>query len=260
MAVLFCQEMSHAAAWENDSCAKKNDSRFSSSNNGQILKRFKLCYHVPGRKWYDVILNLSYSHPERWGEYERKKDIKAIKSSVYKMLGNILSDRIFCSIILCLFLIPVTRSAHIVGFAKMAFVSHNRVLLKLGQELQMRGHKYTQILPNFAKEIFDDVDINISNTSVTSDDIQDWSLRLENVGNFDRDLYAIFEVLTKVVPHNNRIREQYCKDLLKHQDECNSRGGWYSWVWWIIWCLPLWLSRSVNVCNIRGFAIIDKPK
>ena len=127
-----------------------------------------------------------------------------------------MSGSIFCSIILCLFLIPVTRSARIVGFAKMAFVSHNRLLFKLGQELQTRGHKYTQILPNFAKEIFDDVDIKIFNTSVTSDDIQDCSLRLANVGNFDRDLYAIFELLTKVVPQYNRIREQYCEDFLKH--------------------------------------------
>ena len=129
-----------------------------------------------------------------------------------------MSRSIFCSIILCLLLIPTTRSAHVVGFAMMAFVSHNRVLLKLGQELQTRGHKYTQILPHFAKEIFDDVDIKIFNTSVTNDDIQDMCLRGANVGNYDSDLYAIFEMLTKVFPQYNRILEQYCEDFLKHQD------------------------------------------
>ena len=145
-------------------------------------------------------------------------ETRALGDSIICIRMHKMSGSIFCSIILCLFLIPVTRSARIVGFAKMAFVSHNRLLFKLGQELQTRGHKYTQILPNFAKEIFEDVDIKIFNTSVTNDDIQDWSLRLANVGNFDRDLYAIFELLTKVVPQYNRIREQYCEDFLKHQD------------------------------------------
>ena len=150
-------------------------------------------------------------------QYEGKGQLNQL---FFKMQGvyNILPDRMFCLILLSLFLISSTHSARIVGFAKMAFVSHNRLLLKLGQELQARGHKYTQILPDFAKEIFDDVDIKVFNSSVTNDDIEDWSMRFANIGDFDSDLYAIFELLTKIVPQYDRIREQYCADFLKQRD------------------------------------------
>ena len=131
---------------------------------------------------------------------------------------NPLSASVFCLILSCICLIHHADCAHIVGFAKLGLVSHNRVLKKLGQELKARGHIYTQILPEFAKETYDDVDIKIFNSSVTKDDIEDLFLTHANIGDYNKDMFASFEMLIKFVPKHNRIREQYCADILTHQN------------------------------------------
>ena len=84
--------------------------------------------------------------------------------------------------------------------------------------MQARGHKYTQILPDFAKETYDDVDIKIFNSSVVKDDIEDLFLTHANVGDYNTNIYALFETLTKFVPKHDWIREQHCADFLRHQN------------------------------------------
>jgi hypothetical protein len=91
------------------------------------------------------------------------------------------------------------------------------VLWKLGKELQTRGHKYTHILPNFAKEIYDDVDRKIFNSSLTNEDVEDWFLNFASIGRYDKDVFALFEVVTKIMPKHEQMFRQFCEDLLKHE-------------------------------------------
>ncbi len=96
--------------------------------------------------------------------------------------GN--SLRIRCAfVLLCCFTLIIEKalSGHIVGMANLNYVSHNRVLWKIGKELQAKGHKYTQVLPSCAKEIYTDVDVKVFNTSVTNEDIEEGNLILMKV-------------------------------------------------------------------------------
>ncbi|XP_028414856.1 UDP-glucuronosyltransferase 2C1-like [Dendronephthya gigantea] len=130
---------------------------------------------------------------------------------------NTLPFLIIYLILLCLFLVKQAQCGHIVGFASMNYVSHHRMLWKLGKELQTRGHKYTHILPNFAKETYDDVDVKMFNSSVTSKEILDWYLNLSTFGDVGKDIFALIEALTTVVPERWRFYRQFCEDLLKHE-------------------------------------------
>ncbi len=96
-------------------------------------------------------------------------------------------------------------------------VSHHRMLWKLGKELQTRGHKYTHILPNFAKETYDDVDVKIFNSSVTAEEVEDWILRWASVGDIGNDMYALLETVTRMIPELKRIFRRGCEDFLKHE-------------------------------------------
>ncbi len=125
--------------------------------------------------------------------------------------------RIFFLILLFVYLVKQARCGHIVGFASLGFVSHNRVLWKLGKELQTRGHKYTQILPNFAKETYDDIDVKIFNSSLTNEQLEDWCLYVTNMGDFYTDMYAVLVLITEIVPKRDWINRQFCEDLLKHE-------------------------------------------
>ena len=129
----------------------------------------------------------------------------------------LLAARIFFLIFLSVYLVKQARCGHIVGFASLGYVSHHRILWKLGKELQTRGHKYTHILPNFAKETHDDVDIKIFNSSLTSKEIEDWFLSFASVGDFNKDIFVLYEVLTKIAPERGRILRRFCEDFLKHE-------------------------------------------
>ena len=128
-----------------------------------------------------------------------------------------LPARIFFLILLSVCLVKQARCGHIVGFGFLTAVSHHRMLLKLGKELQTRGHKYTHILPNFAKETYDDVDMKIFNSSVTNEDFEDSCLTFTSVGDVRTNIYALFEMLTKLIPEMNRIVRQFCEDFFKHE-------------------------------------------
>ena len=89
-------------------------------------------------------------------------------------------------IILCSFqslLLSFTKASNIVGFPNLNYISHSRVLWKLGQELTSRGHNYTQLLGSCAKEkSLADVNVLIFNTSVTSERIEEVMLYLGKAG------------------------------------------------------------------------------
>ena len=125
--------------------------------------------------------------------------------------------RLFCLILVSVYLVKQARCEHILGFAALNSVSHHRALWKLGKELQTRGHKYTHILPNFAKETYDDVDTKIFNSSLTNEDTEDWFLNFARMGNYNKDVFALFEVLTKIMPKHERMHRQFCEDFLKHE-------------------------------------------
>ena len=128
---------------------------------------------------------------------------------------TMLYNRLF----LCLFFLsPLCRPAytsHIVGFPNLDYVSHHRVLWKLGKELQARGHKYTQILPSCAKEMYKDVDIRIFNTSVTNEEIEDIVINLMKVGRIDSlsvaiKMYQFFQESSLLM-----VMDRFCEDFLK---------------------------------------------
>ena len=125
--------------------------------------------------------------------------------------------RLFFLVLVSAHLVKQARCEHILGFASLSFVSHHRLLWKLGKELQTRGHKYTHILPNFAKETYDDVDTKIFNSSLTNEDLEDWFLNFASVGKYDKDVFAFFEVLTKIMPKQEQMHRQFCEDFLKHE-------------------------------------------
>ena len=128
-----------------------------------------------------------------------------------------LPARVFSLILLSVYLVEQARCGHIVGFATLGHVSHHRLLWKLGKELQTRGHKYTHILPNFTKETYDNVDMKIFNSSVTAGDFEDWLLKFTSLGDIRTNIYALFEMLTKILPQLDRIVRQVCEDFLKHE-------------------------------------------
>ena len=125
--------------------------------------------------------------------------------------------RIFCMIFLSVYMVQQARCGHIVGFAHFGFVSHHRVLWKLGKELQNRGHKYTHILPSFAKEIYDDVDVKTFNSSLTSQKIEGWYLRFASLrGDYTKDIFALLE-LRKLAPAHVQLLRQFCEDFFQHE-------------------------------------------
>lgn len=82
----------------------------------------------------------------------------------------------------CIF-VNLGVSSHIVGFPNLNFISHSRVLWKLGKELTTRGHRYTQLLGDCAKEkSLPDVNVTIFNTSVTSEHIEEIVISLGKAG------------------------------------------------------------------------------
>ena len=123
----------------------------------------------------------------------------------------------FGLIFLSVNLVQQAGCGHIVGFATLGFVSHHRVLWKLGKELQNRGHKYTHILPSFAKETYDDVDVKTFNSSLTSEKIEGWFLRFASLkGDYTKDIFTLLE-LSKLAPHHVQLLRQFCEDFFQHE-------------------------------------------
>ena len=142
-----------------------------------------------------------------------ERNLKMFKSHTYAS-----SSCIFPLIFLSVYLMQQARCKHIVGFSSLGFASHHRVLWKLGKELQTRGHKYTHILPSFAKETYDDVDVKMFNSSLTSNKIDDWFLRFASLkGDYTKDVFALLEVLTKIAPERAQILRQFCEDFFQHE-------------------------------------------
>ena len=125
--------------------------------------------------------------------------------------------RIFCLICLAVYLVQQVQCGHIVGFATLGFVSHHEVLYELDKELQTRGHKYTHILPSFAEEIYDDVDVKIFSSSLTSEMIEGWFQRFASLmGDYTKDILALLQ-LSKLAPHHGQLLRQFCGDFFQHE-------------------------------------------
>ena len=107
------------------------------------------------------------------------------------------------------------RSSHVVGWATFNFVSHTRVLWRLGQELQARGHKYTQVLPSCAKEIYDDVNVILFNTSITNEEIEDISFDLMKCGSINSISGAVKAVMT--ASSYRSMLKRFCEDFFGHK-------------------------------------------
>ena len=103
----------------------------------------------------------------------------------------------------------------IIGLGNLDYVSHNRVLWKLGKELQLRGHKYTQILPSCAKETYHDIDVQVFNTSVTNEEIENCMLNLIKVGDIG-GISGAFK-LNSFLAESRMMLERFCEDLFNNK-------------------------------------------
>lgn len=117
-------------------------------------------------------------------------------------------------IFLCVGFQPV-QSSHVVGMANFDYISHNRVLWKLGKELTRRGHKYTQILPSCAKETYKDIDVKMFNTSITNEHLEEVLLNLMKLGDL-QSISAALELLNFFSDAGlYSLVERFCEDLFK---------------------------------------------
>ena len=95
--------------------------------------------------------------------------------------------------------------------ANLNYVSHNRVLWKIGKELQAKGHKYTQVLPSCAKESYTEVDVKVFNTSVTEEMIEEAHatlIKLDNINSVS-GAFRLFQAMQTL----NVMLQTFCKDL-----------------------------------------------
>ena len=123
-------------------------------------------------------------------------------------------SRVF--VLLCCFIAVVyiekASNSHVLGMANLNYVSHNRVLWKIGKELQAKGHKYTQVLPNCAKERYMDIDVKIFNTSVTNEDIEESHLILMKMDDIN-SVFGAFKLLKEMQNKIGVMVKQFCNDL-----------------------------------------------
>ena len=111
------------------------------------------------------------------------------------------------------FLVNFAVASHIVGLPNLNFVSHSRGLWKIGKELASRGHKYTQLLPDCAKEkSLPDVDVVIFNTSITGERIEKLMNSVVKAG----DIGSVTGMLNlwNLFGENKNVTETFCEDLL----------------------------------------------
>ena len=95
--------------------------------------------------------------------------------------------------------------------ANLNYVSHNRVLWKIGKELQAKGHKYTQVLPSCAKETYTDVYVKVFNTSVTEEMIEEAHATLIKLDNINSIVgaFRLFQAMQTL----NGMLQTFCHDL-----------------------------------------------
>ena len=141
----------------------------------------------------------------------------AIGGSVFE--DPMIIEKMFPLLIVCFLSVnnKPALSSHIVGMANHDYISHHRVLWKLGKELQSRGHKYTQILPSCAKETYDDIDIKIFNTSVTNKDIEDVLHNLTKLGDIE-DITGVFRLQRFLGEIQEFLMERFCQDLFQNTE------------------------------------------
>jgi hypothetical protein len=124
------------------------------------------------------------------------------------------SFRTLCAFVSCLYLAVVIEKAlsgHVVGLANLNYVSHNRVLWKIGKELQAKGHKYTQVLPSCAKENYSDVDVKVFNTTITNEIIEEAHITLMKLDDINT-ISGAFKLYQAMESMNGMI-QKFCKDL-----------------------------------------------
>ena len=117
--------------------------------------------------------------------------------------------------VFCLFFAAVciekAFTSHVIGMANLNYFSHNRVLWKIGKELQAKGHKYTQVLPSCAKDSYPDVDIKVFNTSVTEEIIEKAHVTFMKLDNIN-SISGAFRFFQAVQSLNDMV-QLFCNDL-----------------------------------------------
>ena len=127
------------------------------------------------------------------------------------------SFRTLCAFVSCLYLAVVIEKAlsgHVVGLANLNYVSHNRVLWKIGKEIQAKGHKYTQVLPSCAKENYSDVDVKVFNTTITNEIIEEAHITLMKLDDINT-ISGAFKLYQAMESMNGMI-QKFCKDLFNN--------------------------------------------
>ena len=95
------------------------------------------------------------------------------------------------------------------------YYSHQSTLGKLGNELVSRGHNYTQIIPYFLAEKFRDLNLEVFNTSLTNEEIEDVMMKVSKAG----DVFSLTGMykMMQLVDQGRMQATQLCKDVLSNQ-------------------------------------------
>ena len=115
------------------------------------------------------------------------------------------------SVCIAAFCIEKAFSSHVIGMANLNYFSHNRVLWKIGTELQAKGHKYTQVLPSYAKDSYPDVEVKVFNTSVTEEIIEEAHATFMKLDNLN-SISGAFRFFQAVQSLNDMV-QSFCNDL-----------------------------------------------
>ena len=129
-------------------------------------------------------------------------------------------DRRFpCKLLAALFLFFSScpndvRGERVLGMANH-YYSHQHILRKLGKELASRGYVYTQLIPHFLAEKFEDVELKVINTSLTSEQVEDVMIETTKAG----DMSSVEGLLriAQVVDEGKRQAAQFCADVFSNE-------------------------------------------
>ncbi len=121
----------------------------------------------------------------------------------FKLLAGLFGLFIFCP--------NATLCGRIVGVANH-YYSHQSTMRKLGKELVSRGHRYSQLIPYFLANEFKDVHLIVFNTSLTSEEIEDVSIKTTKAGDVT-SLTGMYRIM-RLVEQGKMQAAQLCQDVL----------------------------------------------
>ena len=132
-------------------------------------------------------------------------------------------DRFTHKLLAALFLSFALRSNNVLSERVLGianhYYSHQNIIRKLGKELVSRGHVYTQLIPNFLADKFEDVELKVVNTSLTGEEVEEVMIKTAKAGDIS-NLEGLFKI-AQVVDQGRMQATQFCQDVLSDESLIN---------------------------------------